>query len=294
MSAPEPAAFDPDTSPRQRVWVVVVLAAAITAISSSGVLVRGMHGADALAIAAYRTLGAAILLSPSLRRGVARLERADQLALVAAGVALALHFWTWFASLALTTVLRSTLLVCTVPAFTAVLEWIWFGRRPGAGYFVGLAVALPGVALLAGDQGRGSIAGDALALVAAVLWAVYFLLGRGVRQRLDVGATMTLVCAVAAAVLFPLALVTGTPLGGWPPTTWALIGLAVLGPQLVCHLGLVYAVRWLPASVVSGVTLLEPVGSAVLAAMVLGEVPGPAAIAGAALVLAGTAQLTRG
>ncbi|MEQ1569977.1 MAG: DMT family transporter, partial [Myxococcota bacterium] len=144
------AAFDSDTSREQRVWVTLVLVAAVTAISSSGVLVRGMDGATPLSIAAYRTLGAAALLAPSLRRAHLDLSRSDVARVLVAGIALALHFWTWFASLGLTTVLRSTVLVCTVPAFTAVFEWVAVGRRPSPGTWLGLGVALPGIAMLSG------------------------------------------------------------------------------------------------------------------------------------------------
>lgn len=271
------------------VWAV--LAAAILAISSSGVLVRHM-AADPLAIAAWRTLGAGVLLSPALR-GRPRLARRDMVALIAAGLALALHFWTWFASLSSTTILRSTLLVCTVPVWTALIEWVVRGARPGGQHVAGWALAFPGVALLAGSGGAATWRGDALAVVAAVLWAVYFLLGRGVRERVDVGATMALMCLVSAAALFPTALALGAPLTGYPTTTWVLILAAILGPQLVGHLGLVYAVRHLPAATVTSATLLEPVGAAVIAAVVLGEWPGPRALFGSALVLAGTALAAR-
>jgi drug/metabolite transporter (DMT)-like permease len=40
------------------------------------------------------------------------------------------HFWAWFSSLGHTTVLRSTLLVCLVPAWSAALDWVVYGRRP--------------------------------------------------------------------------------------------------------------------------------------------------------------------
>lgn len=286
--------FDDGVPRAVRVRVIAVLAAAVLGISSSAVLVRGMAGADPVVIAAWRTLGAAVVLAPALGRGLPRLEARDRVAVLAAGVALGLHFWTWFASLTATTVLRSTLLVCTVPAWTAGLEWALFGVRPRLGHAVGLAVALPGLGLLAASGGRGTLAGDALAIGAAVLWAAYFLLGRELRQRVDAATTMSLVCAAAAAVLFPMALVTGAPLGGdWPAGTWGRLALAVLGPQLVGHLGFVYAVRYVRASTVSMVALLEPVGATVLAAAVLGEIPSPGAAVGGALVLVGIAAATR-
>lgn len=268
-----------------------MLVCAVLAMSSSGVLVRGMD-ADPLAIAAWRTFGAGVLLAPALGWGLP--ARKDLAALLAAGVALALHFWTWFVSLNETTVLRSTLLVCTVPIWTAALEWVFRGERPRLAQALGWALALPGVALLGGADGAGSWRGDALALFAAVLWAVYFLLSRGARARVGVDTAMSVLCLTAAAVLFPLAWVLGVPLSGYPGPTWGLLTIAVLGPQLVGHLGLVYAVRYLSAATVTSVTLLEPVGAAVIAALVLGEWPSPVAGFGAGLVLAGTALSARG
>lgn len=276
--------------PKSPPFVWAVIGCAVLAISSSGVLVRGMD-ADPLAIAAWRTLGAGIVLAPTLRG--ADVRRRDALALGAAGILLALHFWTWFASLGATTVLRSTLLVCTVPVWTALLEWVVHGKRPRPRLVAGTAVALPGVALLAGDGGQATLRGDLLAIVAAVLWAAYFLLGQEVRKRLAVGPTMSIVCLAAAAALFPTAAAWPVALTGFPAATWGLLALAILGPQLVGHLGLVYAVRYVPAATVASVTLLEPVGAAVIAGVVLGEWPGPLAVAGAALVLAGTALAAR-
>ena len=52
--------FDASVTPDQRRRVVLVLAAAVVAISSSAVLVRAMEGIDAVAIAAWRTLGATV------------------------------------------------------------------------------------------------------------------------------------------------------------------------------------------------------------------------------------------
>lgn len=284
--------FDADTDRATRRRVVLVLGAAVLGISSSAVIVRAMV-APALAIAAWRTLGSAVLLSPAVPAARASLGRHELAGIALAGAALGLHFWAWFASLEQTTVLRSTLLVCLVPAWTAALEWALWGVRPRPAHWLGLAVALPGLGLLARTGGQASVQGDLLAVLAGVLWSVYLLLGRRLRQRVEIAAYMGLVCLAAAALLFPVALATGTALSGWPAPTWALLVAAVLGPQLVGHQGFNYAVRYVPATTISSLMLLEPVGATLLAAVVLGEVPGPGAAAGAGMVLAGIALATR-
>ena len=284
--------FDADTDRATRRRVVLVLLAAVLGVGSSAVLVRAMV-APALAIAAWRTLGSAALLSPALPAARSTVGRRDLASIAVAGAALGLHFWAWFASLEQTTVLRSTVLVCLVPAWTAALEWALWGVRPRASHWLGLAVALPGFALLAGTGGEASASGDLLAVLAGILWSVYLLIGRQVRQRVQIAAYMGLVCLAAAALLFPLALWTHTPLLGWPAATWALIAAAILGPQLVGHQGFNYAVRYLPATTISSIMLLEPVGATLLAAIVLREVPHPAAAVGALLVLVGITVATR-
>ncbi len=276
--------------PGLRVWGV--LATAVAAISSSALLVRGME-ADPLAVAAWRTLLAALVLAPSLWWSATKPSARDVRLSAIAGVLLGVHFWSWFASVHATTVLRSTLLVCLTPGWTLLLEWLTLRRRPSTRPLLGLAVALPGLGLLAGDGGTATWRGDALAVFAGALWSGYLLLGRDVRQRLDALPWMALVCGWAAATLFTLGLAGGVPLTGFPPRTWGLVACAVALPQLLGHQGFAYAVKYVPASTLSALTLLEPVGAALLAALVLGEWPAPGEWLGMSLVLAGTLLSTR-
>lgn len=290
---PDVHGFAPETPPAVRRRVVAVLVVAVLGISSGAVLVRGMEGASPVAIAAWRTLGAAVLLSPGVARDFRGIAGRDLLAMLLAGAALAAHFTVWFASLELTTVLRSTVLVCLVPLWTGLLEWA-LGRRPPARFWLGLLIALPGIGLLTADAGTASLTGDLLALIGGILWAVYFAIGRSVRQRVGVAAYMGLVCFAATLPLWPLAIALDEPLTGFPPQTWLLLFALVIGPQLLGHQGSNYAVAYLPARVVAAVMLLEPVGAGYLAAIVLGEIPPLAAIAGGALVVAGIVTATLG
>ena len=115
------------------------------------------------------------------------------------------------------------------------------------------------------------------------------LVGRVVRARVNVACYQFVACASAAALLVPLALVAPgvTLVRGYSPRVWALFIGSVLGPQLVGHQGLDFALKWLPARTVSAVTLLEPVGASALAALFLGELPGPNAMLGGHFALVG-------
>lgn len=262
-----------------------MLAVAVLGISSSAVLVRAME-AGPVAITFWRCVFASVLLSPALPAARA-LGLRDLLAILVAGALLGLHFATWFASLAHTTVLRSTVLVALVPLWTAGLEWLWHGRRPSARFVTGILVAVAGVGLLATGDGAGGLRGDALAALAGAIWAFYLLVGSDVRPRVPVATFMGLVSVAAALVMLPASWLTAEPLTGFPGSTWLLIGLATLGPQLLGHQGFSYAVRYVPASTIAAIMLLEPVGASSLAALVYAEVPGPAAGMGGLVVLGG-------
>ncbi|MEN0062576.1 MAG: DMT family transporter [Myxococcota bacterium] len=296
------AGFDPKTPPAQRRRVVAVIVAALLGISSSAVLVKLMQ-ATALAIATWRMVGAAVLVSV-LAGGAMRQLRARHLPSVTlAGLALALHFWTWFASVQYTTVLRSTLLVSLVPVWTALLEGFRGAGWPTLRQLGGFVVALGGLAVIEGLSGpvvsstvdpETAWMGDALATFAGMLWAIYLSVGRRVRQTLPVTVYFAVVCAVGAIALGGLSFALGRAedLVAFDATTAGLIGLAILGPQLLGHQGFAYAIKWVDATTISLVMLLEPVGASLLALVVLAERPSAAAAAGALLIVAGVAFAT--
>jgi len=268
--------------------VALVLAVAIAAVSVAGTLVRLAPGASPVALAFWRVLLAAAVTLPFARR----MSRHDVMLTVLGGLFLALHFWAWFASLGLTSVMRSTLLVCLTPIWAGVMEGVILRQAPGPRFWGGIAVAVSGVALMTGGLGEGGWTGDALALLGGVLGAAYFTTGRLVRARVTIWTYAPYSCLATAFWLGILSLGRGSSLALDGPGWWVALGLAA-GPQLLGHAGFNYAVGRLPAAIVASVILLEPVGAAIVAALVLGEVPGPREIAGAAVTIAGVAVAAR-
>jgi len=274
----------------------LVLAVAVGAISAAAVLFRLADGVHPIAAALWRTGTVGLVLAPSLRgAGLGRMAPRDSGLTALAGAFLALHFWAWLESLHHTTVLRSTLLVCLTPVWAGLLEWVLMGRRPSGRTFAGIGLALVGVGLMSlpgAQPGDGSLWGDSLALVGGMLSASYLLVGRSVRQRVGIGPYGSLVCLATAAWLLPASFAMDVPLTGFTTTAWLALAGLTLGPQLLGHIGLNYAVGYLPAAVVSAAILLEPVGAAVLGAVLLGEIPGPVECVGALVVLAGVGLAT--
>jgi drug/metabolite transporter (DMT)-like permease len=268
------------------------LALAVGFVSLGSVLIR-VAAAPALSVSFHRMGLAVLCLAPfaarSARRAWPALSPGHRLALAGSGIALAVHFATWIASLSYTSVAASVLLVNTAPLFAAGLSRALLGERVRPAVLAALGVALLGAGLIAaGDWtgAAGSLGGILLALAGAVTLAVYHVIGRGLRDALPLPAYVLGVWSVAAVVLGGLALGSGAPLAGFSTRTWlAFLALALL-PTLAGH-GLVnLALRGLPAPTVGLFLLGEPVAASALAWLVLGETPGALTLAGGAVVLA--------
>lgn len=292
-----------DSQPFQRPNTVpLVLILAIAGISFAGPLTRLSH-AEPLAIAIGRLAFALAMIFTVLAfngqwRQWKTLSRGDFLSAVAAGLFLAAHFWSWIASIGMTSVAASVVLVNISPVIVAGGSALWLGERPTYRQGLGIAIALIGAVVLASADfqgGAGSISssralvGDLLAVVGAITVSVYLLAGRRVRQKLDLWPYVGLVYGVCFVAVLAIALVRGTPLLPQPSRELYIFAALAAGPMMLGHTGFNWALRYLPAYVVSLVALCEPVGATILAATLPGiaEHPGPITLLGGAIVLGG-------
>ncbi|MEL6343998.1 MAG: EamA family transporter [Myxococcota bacterium] len=276
-----------------------VLALAVSAISAAAVLVRMAPDVHPVAVAFWRTGLVGAALAPALLIERPRLRGIDLILIVVAGGLLALHFWLWFASLQLTSVMRSTVLVCLTPVWAGLLQWLVMRAAPTGRFWAGVALALCGVAVMSRAGGvAGSLSGDGLAVVAGMLSAAYLTVGGAVRQRISIGPYGALVCLSCALWLLPVATVMlpardiVVPLYGYATGSWMALLLMAIGPQLMGHIGLNYAVRYIPAAIVAATLLFEPVGATLLGMICLSEIPTFVEICGGALILCGLAVVT--
>ena len=219
-----------------------------------------------------------------------------------AGLALAIHFAAWVASLQFTSVAIATLLVCTTPIFTAGYEALARGRSPRPLLLSGFAAGTLGLLLVIapfGPENPAPIAGMAargaeLALAGAVAMAVYLTIVRSAGVGLPTLAIVARTYTYAALILVAMALVAGeTP----PPlanhSAWFGILAMALVSQLLGHTALNGALRDFTPTVVGFSTLLEPAIAAILASFIFGENLTPLTIAGGLTILGAIALAIR-
>ena len=279
----------------------VLLSAAVVCVSVGSILVR-LASAPALAVSFHRVFLASLLTAPFAARPALRAWRAlsakGRIALIASGLALALHFATWITSLAYTSVAASVLLVNTTPLFTVAMAWTFLGEVVTPRVLAAIALALAGAVVIAASDwsGGGSqpLLGDALAMLGALTLSIYHVIGRGLRAALPLDAYVFAVWTTAAVFIALMCAGMGVSLTAYPPRSFAVFLALAVVPTLLGH-GLVNrSLRVLPAPTVGLFLLGEPVGATILAALLLGETPGAGTLAGGTVILAALALVVAG
>ncbi len=218
-------------------------------------------------------------------------SRREALRLFVPGALLTLHWVAFFRAIQLSTVAVGLLTFATFPIFTAFLEprlggddFRWRDAAAALVTFAGVALVVPRFDLAAAAT-RGALWGVGSGLSFAFLSIVNRRLVQR-RSSLVVAFHQDLV----AAVLLVPTLVWIHP----SPSPRDLVLLVLLGTVFtaLAHSLFIRGLRTVEARTASIVTTLEPLYGILLAALLLGEVPGPRILAGGGLILAATAWVT--
>lgn len=279
--------------------IYLALAIGITCISASGILVKVLEIRELplLGVAAYRMLFATLLLLPpalALKRSeITKLEAKDIVFIVVAGLFLALHFGTWTVSVAYIPVARSVLLVTCHPIFTAIASWLVFKEKFSLRNFIAIMLAFSGIVVILSEsisdisQVKSSLKGDLLALIGAITIVGYIILGKKLRSKMGVVSYAGSVYGVCTAFLLPTALLIGASPSIFSASDYlVLIGLAVI-PTIGGHTVFNLLLKDVSATLISVAFLGEPLGAALLAWLIFGEVPSLFTFIGGAFVLSG-------
>lgn len=287
------------------------LGVAILAVSTASIMIRFAQATfSSLTIAAFRLGIASLALAPfylkKKKRNLQPLSINDAIILMFSGVLLAAHFASWIKSLEMTNVISSVVLGTTTPIWVSLLSFILLNEKLKSIFYAGLLVSLTGVIVISLSDmcdiyqfkvtcevnsphifSSDSAKGNLLALTGAFCAAGYILCGKKLRLKLTnlsyifpvyVIASLLLIFGILILEEFPIRIIQ---------LNFIWIVLIAIIPQLVGHSLINWSLGHFPASYVSLALLGEPVGSALLALIFLGDKPMMLQILGSIMVLLG-------
>ena len=266
--------FDsPDTS---RARAIAALAGCALLWSTSGLFIKFVTW-NPIAIAGIRSLIGGILILAYLRRPRFTWSRTQ----IGAGLLYAGTMITFVAANKLTTAANAIFLQYAAPAYAAVLGSLFLGEKTSWLDWAAMGIVLGGMVLFFFDNlSLDGMAGNIIAVVSGFLFAGAIVL---LRKQKDGSPLESILIGhfITFAVSIPFLWKDPPGLVGWG-------GLAFLG---VFQMGfssilLSYGVRHVTAFQSLLTSIIEPIFNPVWVFVLLGEMPGPRAIAGGAIILA--------
>jgi drug/metabolite transporter (DMT)-like permease len=272
-------------------WLYLFLPMGILAISTASIFIK-LCDAPALIIATYRMVTSSLVLIPFV--GYKKIWRewgeSKMGWFFLSGLFLSLHFAFWIASLKFTSVASSVVLVTTHPIFVGLGSRLFLKEPLGAPLILGILLSVLGSGLIGyGDflLTQEALLGDGLALLGAMAASGYFLVGRKMREQQDLLTYIFPVYSISGLSLIILSLLFQKSFFGYSTNTYLLMILLALIPQLIGHTTFNWALKYLPASRVAIAILGEPIGSTLLAYLILGEGLTVLKILGGGFILSG-------
>ncbi|HEV8502889.1 MAG TPA: DMT family transporter, partial [Casimicrobiaceae bacterium] len=261
----------------------------------------GMRAFNPLVFAYLRVLGAAIVLNllvwPATQERFSRADRKLVLGFSLLGVVL--NQTMFLTGLSFTDAHVAAIIITTIPVLTLGIAMIAGRERATPMKVGGIMLAGAGALLVVGGEG---IFGSMRALIGAALitgnclaYALYLVISKPAMARLSPRLTTARMFLYATAIMLPIAAV---PLmrQSWatiPPRAWLALLLVIAGPTVAAYWINAWTLRYAEASTVATYVYVQPVLTAILATIFLGEQIRAIAIVAAAMIFAGVAMTSR-
>jgi len=261
----------------------LLVAGAAVCWSSGGLIVR-LVGTGPWTTSLWRSVFASVFLVAVLwvvrGHNIVGQWRAGGLPVLTVAVCMALASTCFIFSLASTSVANTLILMATGPYVAGLLGWLVLGERVAPRTWLAMGVALAGaVVMVSGSYGHRALVGDLLAIAMAASFATATVL-----IRRHPGIPMAPAAALATALTALVALPHADPLAT-APRDLALLAFFGVGQFGAGFLLFTTGARLIPVAKSALLGMLETVLGPLWVWLLLSEQPGPASLAGGALIL---------
>jgi drug/metabolite transporter (DMT)-like permease len=252
---------------------------------SSGGLIARLVSTSPWTTSLWRSVTASLFLTAVLwvvrRRNILAQWREGGRPVVIVAACMATASTCFIFSLAHTSVANTLILMSTGPYVAGLLGWLVLGERVAPRTWLTMAIALAGaVVMVSNSYGRGTVAGDVLAIIMATSFAIATVLIRR-HPEIQMAPAAALATALTALIALPLATPAQTA-----PRDLALLAFFGVGQFGLGFLLFMAGARLIPAAESSLIGMLETVLGPLWVWLVLSEQPDATSLLGGALILA--------
>jgi drug/metabolite transporter (DMT)-like permease len=299
-----------------RAYQVMGIALILGSFSAAFMRLAQDTGMPSLVIAAGRLALAFVILTPLILRNywdqIQRLTRADWLIGIAAGVWLAIHFFTFISALEYTSIVVTQVIINTSPLWVGLLEMFFLKTTLPRIVWIGLIIALIGggiigaASLFEDDAPDAStpqtviettdhqstretdpIRGGVLALLGAFSTSIYMVIGRKARRKVSAMPYLWILSGSGALTGFAVLLVTQTSPVGYPAEGYFWLFMVTAFAQLGFHAGYNYALGYVSATIASISVQTLSVTAGIVAFIIFAELPTRIEVVGSIIILVG-------
>lgn len=270
---------------------------AVFFFSTSPIFIRWSQPFSSFEIAFWRLAIAALLVAIMglITRQPLLLKRQEVPRFLLYGLVTALHFIFYIAALSFTTIAHALAIVYTSPIFVTLISAVVLHEPLPPRKYVGIAVAIIGVAIMAGFEphytacslhGQCMALGDGIAFLSAICFGIYSVIGRGERERHPLFRYTTNVYGLAALWLLPITLFFAFQHSYPLAAVGSVIALGIF-PLGLGHTLYNAAVRRVHATYANLISTQEVTGGILLGIWLLHEIPSVTTIIGVVVTLIG-------
>lgn len=240
----------------------------------------------------YRLLGATVLLFfyfLFVKKQKPHLQRGQNLRWAfVSGFFFFLHLWSYKYAAKTTLVANLMILFATNPVWASVGSWLFFKEKLTRRIVFSYVLAFCGTLILVFERFElnwNQFAGNAVAVLSALVYAAYMLSSKKARQKLS-NTDYAFVQYSLTAVLFGVvSFINKTPFTGYDQQSWmAVVGL-IATSTFLGHFSLTYLVQFMNINVMTCGKLIEPVLASIVAYYLFHETLAPQAYLAFALTV---------
>ncbi len=208
-----------------------------------------------------------------------------------------LFYWLENTALRFTTATNAGVLSNLTSVFMVLIAVAFLRERLGWLEWLAMAVAFGGAVLVSQGAGHLTLSGDGwigdlMMVVASLFAAIYSIGGKRLSEKYSAAVVITVVAAVGAAFLLPLALIEGLHLN-LSLRVWGVVLLLGVGSGALANAWWLVILARMDASRAALALFLIPVIAASLSVLLLGEPLTPTIVLGGILVLGGVMAVQR-